>query len=128
MHFKVKFSSVRSQLKLSRKVHNKIEKIVPAISQNCTIVNYISCDTSVLSSQTNFQENKITGLNAFHPQIKSIVRRFNKNKIVSTLSKTFIFKTWVVSYSTYTFSSVSSYSFTIQFIKFTSTFYSSFNS
>ena len=64
----------------ARKIHDEI-------SQNC-----ISCDTSILSSQTNSQEYKITSLNAFHSQIKSKVRSFNKNKIVSTQSKMYIFK------------------------------------
>ena len=41
-----------------------------------------SCITSVLYA--NKKEYKMRSLNAFHPQIKSKVRRFNKNKIVST--------------------------------------------
>ena len=61
------------------------------ISQNCPMVNYISCDTPVLSCQTNFQEYKMTGLNAFYPQIKYKLFRSNKNKSVSTQLKMFIF-------------------------------------
>ena len=66
------------------------------ISQNCPMVDYINCDTSVLSCQTNCQEYKITGLNAFHPQIKYKLFRFNKNKSVSTQLKMFMFYSFTI--------------------------------
>ena len=76
---KIANSSVPNQALQKSPEQDTVRKVDDEISKNCTIT-YISCDTSELSSQTKSQEYKITHLTAFHPQINSKIRRFNKNK------------------------------------------------
>ena len=48
----------------------------------------------MLGQAINSQEYEITDKSAFHPQIKSKVSRFNKNKSRKYTIKDFTFKTW----------------------------------